>query len=108
MTPFLDKNLLSVSCAPSSCFLNAELMLGIQAIPAILRSSVWGEHATFFDHCGQGLVFLVDVFLNSETRHALFTGVLSDFAGCRHGEHKAKAYQVRNQANWKPFGKIRS
>ncbi len=43
-----------------------------------MRSSVWDEHETSFDRCGQARVFLVHVVLRSETRHALLTGVLSD------------------------------
>ena len=48
----------------------------------------------FFDRYGQALVFLVHVFLDSETRHPVLTVVLSDFAGFCRGEHNAKTCQA--------------
>ncbi len=61
-----------------------------------------GEYATFFDHCGQALVFLAHVFLHSETRHGLCTGVLSDvneFCRTKHTEKTCQALQIQRIEN---------
>ncbi len=93
MTPCLDKNLSPVSCATSSCFWHTMLMACYSSHSSDIALFGMGEYETSFDHCGQALVFLVHVFLHSETRHALLTGVLSDFDEFCRDKHKEKACQ---------------
>ncbi len=58
-----------------------------------------GEYETLFDRCGQALVFLVHVFLHSETRHGLCTGVLGDVDEFCRDKHKESLSIPAHSAN---------
>ncbi len=95
MTPFHDKKTSRRSRAQHYSVAGMPCLWPvIHAIPAILPSSVWDEHETSFDRCGQARVFLVHVVIRSETKHALLTDVLSDVDELyrEHEKYLAKAW----------------
>jgi len=103
ITPFLDKNLSPVSCAPFLCRWHTERMACYSSHFNDIASSSWGECETSFVLWGQDPAFLVHVFLRRKRRYPYW----QSFSAILTWQAKDESLSsLAHQTDWKPYVKM--